>query len=331
MVSEIDGLKDENARLKGVVTNLERKATDQNVSVVHRLQVQRKVSRATIKSQDSQIARLTAIIESNKLTIVSQAAEIEPLSVSSKVPAPLAHSCVTTPSAAANATIQIQDIEEVEELERELQRGDVAAKRMDKILGRLKDENELAAGDLATIKKMMMPCYKVGFWIRQRNREEDWVRRGGKSSWFFDHLRLFNSLRRPSLRCQYPPLNDDFEEIDSTNTERWAHYKQQYHVPPNIVLENHHFSKFLEVLKGYANMQRYADEGSASAEEAAKFFKDSKSLIDKIYPVGVFKCDEDIERDPIADLLYGDLQDIVGAATIRYRTFMKVPTKSMGS
>jgi len=81
MVSEVDALRDENARLKGIVVTLQRKAVDSNANVVH-LQVEGKRSRATIKSQDTQIANLTAMIESNKATIASQAAKIELLSAS---------------------------------------------------------------------------------------------------------------------------------------------------------------------------------------------------------------------------------------------------------
>ncbi|KAH7360880.1 hypothetical protein BKA65DRAFT_194382 [Rhexocercosporidium sp. MPI-PUGE-AT-0058] len=162
---------------------------------------------------------------------------------------------------------------------------------MDNILERLRDENEQAARDLVEIKNKMMPCYKVGFWIRQRNREEDWVRRGGKSSWFPASITCDCSTHYadPLSDASILYFTDELEEIDSTNTDRWAHYKQQYHVPPSVALDNQHFSKFLDVLKGYANMQRYADEGSTSMEEAAKFLKDSELLIEKIYSAGVFK------------------------------------------
>ncbi|KAH9216534.1 hypothetical protein DL95DRAFT_460120 [Leptodontidium sp. 2 PMI_412] len=283
MVSEIDSLKDENARLRRTVNKLERKVTDQNA------RIQGKVSRATIKSQEAQIAKLTAIIESNKLNIISQAAEIELLSTSSRAPPT---PCATTSSVSINVTKQAQDNDKVKELERELQRRDDAVKRMDKILGRLRDENEHPAS-------ITCDC----------------------STHYAD------PLSDASILC----FTNDLEEIDSTDTERWTHFKQQYHVPPDVVLENHHFSKSLDVLKGYANMQRYTDEGSTSAKEAAKFFKDSKSLIEKVYPVGVFKCDEDVEQNVVADLLYEDLQDIAGAAAIRHRTFVKASATAIGS
>ena len=60
-------------------------------------------------------------------------------------------------------------------------------------------------------------------------------------------------------------------------------------------------------------MQRYADEGSTSADEAAKFLKSPKMFIEKIYPDGTFKTDEDVEKDVIADNMYEYLQDVVGA------------------
>ncbi|KAH6719642.1 hypothetical protein BKA61DRAFT_651258 [Leptodontidium sp. MPI-SDFR-AT-0119] len=270
------------------------------VSEIDSLKIQGKVSRATIKSQEAQIARLTAIIESNKLNIISQAAEIELLSTSSRAPPT---PCATTSSVSINVTKQAQDNDKVEELERELQRRDDAVKRMDKILGRLRDENEQLAGN-ATGRKMCPALITCDC-----------------STHYAD------PLSDASILC----FTDDLEEIDSTDTERWTHFKQQYHVPPDVVLENHHFSKSLDVLKGYANMQRYTDEGSTSAKEAAKFFKDSKSLIEKVYPVGVFKCDEDVERNVVADLLYEDLQDIAGAAAIRHRTFVKASATAIGS
>lgn len=77
-------------------------------------------------------------------------------------------------------------------------------------------------------------------------------------------------------------------------------------------------------------MQRYADEGSTSADEAAKFLKSPKMFIEKIYPDGTFKTDEDVEKDVIADNMYEYLQDVVGAAAIRHRTFVKDSIDIMG-
>lgn len=133
-------------------------------------------------------------------------------------------------------------------------------------------------------------------------------------------------LADASILC----FTDDLEDLDPSGNEIWSHYEQQYCVPPNIVLENHGFSKFLGILKGYANMQRYADEGSTSADEAAKFLKSSKMFIEKIYPDGTFKTDEDVEKDVIADNMYEYLQDVVGAAAIRHRTFVKDSINIMG-
>ncbi|PVH78791.1 hypothetical protein DL98DRAFT_655834, partial [Cadophora sp. DSE1049] len=338
MVSELDALRDDNARLKGVVVTLQRKAVDSNANVVQ-LQVEGKRSRATIKSQDVQIAKLTAIIESNKSTITSQAAKIDKLSASTNtlsgnsVGSTSRSTSTKTPSVAMSSIkTESGREEEIKRLEGELQRHEKVAKRMDKILGLLRVENEKAVEDLETMKRKMMPCYKVGFWIRQRNREEDWVRRGGKSSWFPASIicdcstHYADPLSDASILC----FTDDLEDLDSNGTERWSHYEQQYCVPPNFVIENHGFSKFLDILKGYANMQRYADEGSTSADDAAKFLKSSKMLIGKIYSSGTFKTDEDIERDVIADTLYENLQDIFGAAAIRHRTFVKGSIELMG-
>ncbi|KAK0126732.1 hypothetical protein ONS95_008312 [Cadophora gregata] len=232
----------------------------------------------------------------------------------------------------SNIKIESGRDEEIKRLEGEIQRHEKAAKRMDKILGMLRGENEQAQKDLENLKGKMIPCYKVGFWIRQRNREEDWVRRGGKSSWFPASIicdcstHYADPLSDASILC----FTDDLEDVDSTDTERWSHYQQQYCVSPDVVLENHGFSKFLDILKGYANMQRYAAEGSTSADDATKFLKSSKMFIEKIYPGGTFKSDEDIERDVVADTLYEHLQDIVGAATIRHRTFLKDSKEVLG-
>ena len=133
-------------------------------------------------------------------------------------------------------------------------------------------------------------------------------------------------LSDASILC----FTDELEDVDSTGTERWSHYEQQYCVPPNIVLENHAFSKFLDILKGYSNMQRYADEGSTSADEAAKFLKSSEMFIEKVYPGNTFRSDKDVEKDIIADTLYEYLQDVVGAAAIRHRTFLKDSIDIMG-
>ena len=166
-------------------------SSDFGLPVSHRrLQVEGKRSRATIKSQDTQIAKLTAIIESNKATIASQAAKIELLSSSAGTSSAnsakdtvQSTSTKTPPTTTSSMKTESGSDEDIKRLESEIQRHEKAAKRMDKILALLREENEKAEEKLEVLKRKMMPCYKVGFWIRQRNREEDWIRRGGKSSW----------------------------------------------------------------------------------------------------------------------------------------------------
>ncbi|OWO98534.1 heavy metal transport/detoxification protein [Marssonina coronariae] len=310
---DINALKDENSLLKGALASAEKKLSEQSGRVVQ-LQVDGKISRRTLKAQSAQLSTLQALVASKEEIIQSQAEQIEKLTIAHDISPTYLNPLVTTIELESRGEPPFSTTTESNSRD-SVQSKDEQIKVLEK---RLMEADE----DLETLMSTMMPCYQIGYQIRQHNRDSDLARRGKNS--FLTHAdAICDCAAADSLSDASILLYDqNVHAIICPDAEYWAHYEHSYAAPPDVVLDKCQFGNFLNLLIGYRNMRRYAEEGSTPKVEAAAFLDITRQLIEYVHPLGALKCDQDFQNDQKVSEIYQHVGFEYAQALARHKAFL---------
>ncbi|KAK2630239.1 hypothetical protein QTJ16_001059 [Diplocarpon rosae] len=351
---DINVLKDENASLRGALTRAEKKLSEQSGNVVQlasilftvtkyivvissrlharksfqflptctprltvqssRLQVDSKISRRTLRTQGVQLSNLRGPVASKEKIIQSQAEQVQKLTAAPQIPPTYLNPLAIVLELQSKIKFPLNTATESKS-------GD-SVQDKDEQIKTLKERLLEADEDLDTLMRTMMPCYQVGFQIRQRNRDADLARRDKKNPLIHADAICDCAAADPLSDASIFLFDQNVHSIISPDAEYWAHYEYSYGAPPDVVLDKCRFGSFLNLLTSYRNMQRYAEEGSTPKLEATAFLNTTRQLIDQVHPFGVLDCDQDFQKDQKLYEVYQHVRLEYARASARHKAFL---------